>query len=286
MSRRLAIDPARGAKIRVAFPDAFRPRLMARAARLALVFAAAALFAFSLYWVDLSPERLAKGVARLGQFVILMLPPDAGGELPSYLRSLADTFAIAILGTALGAALAAPFGFLAAKNIVPDIVFHFSLRRFVDGARAIDILIWALIWVSVVGLGPFAGVLAMASADFGAFAKIFSETIEAADKRPLEAIRATGGGRWAEIRFGLLPQVLPVIAGQLLYFLEANVRAAMVLGVVGAGGIGMHLSEQIRLLEWPRVAVLILLLLVSVALLDRLSQWARRALIVGEEPRS
>jgi phosphonate transport system permease protein len=138
----------------------------------------------------------------------------------------------------------------------------------------------------VVGLGPFAGVLAIASADFGAFGKLFSETIEAADNRAIEGVRAAGGSRLAEIRFALLPQILPVVAGQVLYFLETNVRAAMVLGVVGAGGIGMHLSEQIRLLEWPRVAVLILLLLVSVALLDRFSEWARRRLIIGAEQRS
>lgn len=286
MSARLSIDAARKAAIRAAFPDVFRPRLAAHAARLALAAAAAALFVFSLYWLDFSFERFAKGFARLGQFVVLMLPPNAGGDLLLYLRSLADTFAIAILGTALGAVIAAPFGFLAARNIVPNAIFHFSLRRFVDCARAIDILIWALIWVGVVGLGPFAGVLAIASADFGAFGKLFSETIEAAETRAIEGVRATGGSRAAEIRFGLLPQILPVIAGQILYFLETNVRAAMVLGVVGAGGVGLHLSEQIRLLEWPRVAVLILLLLVSVASLDRLSEWARRRLIVGDEPRA
>ncbi|PWB81479.1 MAG: phosphonate ABC transporter, permease protein PhnE [Methylocystaceae bacterium] len=285
MSARPSLDAAREAAIRAAFPDVFRPRLAARAAHVALAVAAAALFAFSLYWLDFSFERFARGVARLGQFVVLMLPPNAGGDLSLYLRSLADTFAIAVLGTALGALVAAPFGFLAAKNIVPNAIFHFSLRRFVDCARSIDILIWALIWVGVVGLGPFAGVLAIASADFGAFGKLFSETIEAAETRAIEGVRAAGGDRAAEIRFGLLPQILPVLAGQILYFLETNVRAAMVLGVVGAGGVGLHLSEQIRLLEWPRVAVLILLLLVSVAALDRLSEWARRRLISGEEQR-
>jgi phosphonate transport system permease protein len=286
MSARPVLDASRAAALRAAHPDIFAPRLAARAGRLALAFAAVALFVFSLFRLDFSLERFVTGFARLGQFLVLMLPPDAGGDLPLYLRSLADTFAIAILGTALGAAIAAPFGFLAAKNIVPNVVFHFSLRRFIDGARAIDILIWALIWISVVGLGPFAGVLAIASADFGAFGKLFSETIEAADNRAIEGVRAAGGSRLAEIRFALLPQILPVVAGQVLYFLETNVRAAMVLGVVGAGGIGMHLSEQIRLLEWPRVAVLILLLLVSVALLDRFSEWARRRLIIGAEQRS
>ena len=128
------------------------------------------------------------------------------------------------------------------------------------------------------GLGPFAGVLAIATADFGALGKLFAEIIESADSKEQEGVRAAGGRRVAEVRFGLLPQVLPVIAGQILYFIESNTRSATIIGVVGAGGIGLHLSEQIRVLEWKQVSFLILLILVSVAAIDYVSGMLRAAM--------
>ncbi len=150
------------------------------------------------------------------------------------------------------------------------------VKRFFDVVRGIDTLIWALIWINVVGLGPFAGVLAIATSDFGALGKLFAEIVESADAKEQEGVRAAGGGRLAEVRFGLLPQVLPVIAGQILYFIESNTRSATIIGVVGAGGIGLHLSEQIRVLEWRQVSFLILLILVSVAAIDFVSGTAAR----------
>ena len=129
------------------------------------------------------------------------------------------------------------------------------------------------------GLGPFAGVLAIAVSDFGAFGKLFSEAFEGADRRQVEGIRAAGGGRLEEIRFGLVPQVLPVIAGQVLYFIESNVRSATIIGIVGAGGIGLQLAEQIRVLEWQKVSFLILMILVAVAAIDWISNKLRFAII-------
>ena len=170
--------------------------------------------------------------------------------------------------------LALPVSLLAARNIVPSNIFRFPVRRFLDSIRGVDTLIWALVWINVVGLGPFAGVLAIAVSDFGAFGKLFSEAIEAADRKQVEGIRASGGSALHEIRFGLMPQVLPVIAGQVLYFIESNTRSATIIGIVGAGGIGLQLAEQIRVLEWQKVSFLILMILVAVAAIDWISEQA------------
>ena len=208
----------------------------------------------------------------------MMLPPDPGSSLPLYLNALGETLSIALLGTTLAAILALPVSLFAARNIVPEIL-RFPVRRFLDTIRGIDTLIWALVWINVVGLGPFAGVLAIAVSDFGAFGKLFSEAIEAADKKQVEGIRASGGSALHEIRFGLMPQVLPVIAGQVLYFIESNTRSATIIGIVGAGGIGLQLAEQIRVLEWQKVSFLILMILIAVAAIDWISGKLRFAII-------
>ena len=186
---------------------------------------------------------------------------------------------IALLGTTLAALFALPVSLLAARNVVPSIILRFPVRRFLDSIRGVDTLIWALVWINVVGLGPFAGVLAIAISDFGAFGKLFSEAIEAADQKQVEGIRASGGNALHEIRFGLLPEVLPVVAGQVLYFIESNTRSATIIGIVGAGGIGLQLAEQIRVLEWQKVSFLILMILVAVAAIDFVSSKLRFAII-------
>ena len=194
---------------------------------------------------------------------------------------MAETLAISLLGTLIAALLAFPFGLLAARNVVPNILFHMLVRRMLDVIRSIDVLVWALVWIGVVGLGPFAGVLAIACSDFGALGKLFSETIETSGPQAREGVRAAGGGRLDEIRFGLLPQVLPVIAGQVLYFFESNVRSATIIGIVGAGGIGLHLYEAIRTLEWREVSFLVLMILVAVAVMDAVSSRLRAAMRAG-----
>jgi phosphonate transport system permease protein len=145
--------------------------------------------------------------------------------------------------------------------------------------RAVDVLIWALIWINVVGLGPLAGILAIATSDFGSHGKLFSEAIETADKKAVEGILSAGGGPFHAVRFGIVPQVMPVFISQILYFFESNTRSSTIIGIVGAGGIGQHFSEQIMVLEWQHVAFLILLVLVTVAVIDYLSRWLRAAII-------
>ncbi len=145
---------------------------------------------------------------------------------------------------------------------------QFFARRSFDTLRGVDILIWALIWINVVGLGPFAGVLALFMSDLGIFGKLFSEAIEAADDKPVEGVLSTGGSSVAAVRFGILPQLLPVLLSQVLYAFESNTRSASIIGIVGAGGIGLILSEQIRTLELQQMSFVILLILATVSLID------------------
>ena len=266
-------------RLRSQYPDVFARPASARLATPAMILAAAAIFVFGLVDLDFSPSRLLAGFSQLGWITMMMIPPDPGSSLPAYLVALGETLSIALLGTTIGALVALPVSLLAARNIVPSGIFRFPVRRFLDSVRGVDTLIWALVWINVVGLGPFAGVLAIAVSDFGAFGKLFSEAIESADKKQVEGIRASGGNALHEIRFGLMPQVLPVIAGQVLYFIESNTRSATIIGIVGAGGIGLQLAEQIRVLEWQKVSFLILMILVAVAAIDWISSRLRFAII-------
>jgi len=266
------------AELGARYPQVFERPASARLAKPLMVLLAFAIFVFGLVDLDFSPTRFASGLRELGWITLMMLPPDPGSSFPLYLKALGETLSIALLGTTLAALFALPVSLLAARNVVPEIL-RFPVRRVLDSIRGIDTLIWALVWINVVGLGPFAGVLAIAVADFGAFGKLFSEAIEAADRKEVEGIRASGGNSFHEIRFGLLPQVLPVIAGQVLYFIESNTRSATIIGIVGAGGIGLQLAEQIRVLEWQKVSFLIVMILIAVAAIDFISGKLRFAII-------
>ena len=159
--------------------------------------------------------------------------------------------------------IALPLGFLGARNVLVNALAHFSIRRVFDGFRGVDQLIWALAFVRAVGLGPLAGVLAIAAADICVLAKLFAEAIENADPRQNESVEAAGGSRLLAIRFGLLPQVLPVLLAQVLYAFESNTRSAAILGVVGAGGIGLQIAERIKVRYWDEVSFIIILILVD-----------------------
>ena len=263
------------------YPALMRPPLRNRLGGPALTAAVLGLFVFGLWALDISPVRLAGGAVALLRFLALMVPPDPLGHAALFAGALAETLAISLLGTLIGAVLAFPVGLVAARNVVANPLVHVLVRRLLDAIRSVDVLVWALVWIGVVGLGPFAGVLAIACSDFGAFGKLFSETVETSGERAREGVRAAGGGPIDEVRFGLLPQVLPVIAGQVLYFFESNVRSATIIGVVGAGGIGLHLYEAIRTLEWREVSFLVLMILVAVALMDAVSSRLRGAMRAG-----
>ncbi len=254
-----------------------------RAVVVGAVVLALALAAYGFWRLEFSFARLGSGLGQIAHIVGLMFPPSSGGRLALYLHALAETLAIALLGTLVAAVLAFPVGFLAAKNVIPNVFAHFAVRRVLDIFRGVDVLIWALIFINVVGLGPFAGILAIAASDFGSFGKLFSEAIETADKKPVDGVVSAGGSQLHALRFALVPQVIPVIASQVLYYFESNTRSATIIGIVGAGGIGLHLAEQIRVLEWNVVAFLVLMILVTVGLIDWLSGHLRFA-IIGRTP--
>lgn len=263
------------------YPLHFRKVTPRRVTTVAVVFSMLGMFVFSLYHLEFSLARLLNGLSSLLDVTRLMFPPDPGWgpTLLRYLHAMGETVAIAFLGTLLAATIAFPLAALAARNTTINRLVHFLARRTFDTLRGVDILIWALIWINVVGLGPFAGVLAIVCSDIGSFGKLFSEAIEAADRKPVDGIISTGGSRVHQIRFGIVPQVLPVFLSQLLYYFESNTRSATIIGIVGAGGIGLILSEQIRILEFQQVSFVILLILVTVSAIDWLCSRLRFSVI-------
>jgi phosphonate transport system permease protein len=245
------------------------------------VFAAAVLLVWGMAELGFFGGRFLAGGERLVEIAGLMLPPDPGSWAHArvFAMALLETIAIAFLGTLAAAVLALPVALLAARNVTASRIVRFLSRRSLDTIRSVDILVWALIWVNVVGLGPFAGALAIMTADIGSFGKLFSEAMEAADKKPVEGIVAAGGSHALAIRFGILPGVFPVLASQVLYYFESNTRSASIIGIVGAGGIGLHLAEAIRTLELQQTSFIIVLILVAVALIDFVSGQLRFAVI-------
>ena len=264
---------------RARLPAAFGPPARIRALRIAGWALFLAWLGAALWWFGFAPARLWHGLGGLLTILRLMVPPSPGEMWGDILQGLAESLAMAFLGTTIAAALALPLGLLGARNIVTAALLRFSLRRLFDGMRGVDQLIWALTYVRAVGLGPLAGVLAIATADIAVLAKLYAEAIENAEPRQVEAVAATGAGRLAQLRFGLLPQVLPVLLAQALYFFESNTRSAAILGVVGAGGIGLQIAERIRVRQWDEVAFIILLMIATVAAIDWLSARLRQRLI-------
>ena len=156
------LPPPERERLRSQYPEVFARPASARLATPAMISGAAAIFLFGLVDLDFSPARLVAGFHQLGWITMMMIPPDPGSSLPAYLVALGETLSIALLGTTIGALVALPVSLLAARNIVPSGIFRFPVRRFLNSIRGVDTLIWALVWINVVGLGPFAGVLAIA----------------------------------------------------------------------------------------------------------------------------
>ena len=274
------------AETRDRFPQVFE-RSAAEKARLWLFWiGVAALTSYALWatgFLDL--ERLIDGTAKLGFMLGLMWPPAHNGWFGDFAWGILETLSMAFIGTLLAALAALPLGFLGARNVLPTWIFHFGLRRFLDGLRGVDQLIWALVFVNVVGLGPFAGIMAIAVSDTGTLAKLFAEAIEGVERKQVDGVRAAGAGNTLVMRLGMLPQVLPVILSNILYFFESNTRSATILGVVGAGGIGLHLSDRIRANNWDEAAFIILMILVTVSVIDYASRRLRESFIGAVEYR-
>jgi phosphonate transport system permease protein len=170
---------------------------------------------------------------------------------------------------------AIPFGLLCAENIAPAWVYQ-PTRRLMDAFRAINEMVFAMLFIVAVGLGPFAGVMALWIHTTGVLAKLFAEAVEAIDPRPVEGVRATGANALEEILYGVIPQVLPLWISYSLYRFESNVRSASVVGMVGAGGIGVVLHESIRGFDYAETSAILLIIIVSVTLIDVVSARVRR----------
>jgi phosphonate transport system permease protein len=273
------------AALRTTNPEIFSRPVLARVRDAALWLFFFAVLGFGLWWIDASPQRIWDGLGKLGFLLKFMWPPSDGGAFWEHAYAMLQTLGMAFLGTVLAAVVALPLGFLGAKNIVPNWLFHFGLRRGFDSLRGIDSLVWALIFVSAVGLGPFAGVLAIAVSDVMVFSKLFAEAIENVERKQIEGVRAAGSNGMQTLRLGVFPQVLPVILSHMLFFYESNVRSASILGIVGAGGIGLQLSDRIRINNWDEAAFIILMILVTVAVIDNVSRRLRMK-IIGMAPQS
>lgn len=236
-----------------------------------------ALLAGSWRGADMRPLDLWRDAGNMLQYASGFFPPDFR-EWRHYLDELIITLQIAVWGTALAIVSSIPLALLAASNLSPWWVRH-PVRRFLDACRAINEMVFALLFVVAVGLGPFAGVLALWIHTTGTLAKLFSEAVEAIDPQPVEGIRATGAHPLAEVLYGVIPQVLPLWISYALYRFEANVRSASVVGMVGAGGIGMVLWDVIRGFQYAQTAAVLLMLVVSVAGIDLASAQLRKRLI-------
>lgn len=274
----IATDTARIAELRGRVPEAFGRPPIARVQTWLAAAAVAVFLGYCLVRFDVEPARFGTGFERFAGIARDMLRPRPGGALSELALALGQSIAIAFLGTLIASAAALPLGVAAARNVMPSWLVRFVLRRHFDFLRGVDVLIWALVYVRAAGLGPLAGVLAIATSDTGTLAKLFAESLEHAERGPADAVRAAGGGRTCALRLGLLPQVLPVMLGNMLYMFESNVRSATILGIVGAGGIGFQLADRIRAHRWDEAAFIILMIVATVALIDSASHALRRRL--------
>lgn len=250
-----------------------------RLGRAAVWLGAGAVLLYAAWLSEIIGPKLLLGLPKLGGALMMMLVPSGFQHLPEFLWALMETIAMGFLGTLIGAFFALPLAFLCARTTFPIRILQFGFRRFSDSLRSLDHLVWALVFVRAIGLGPLAGILAIAIVDFGTLAKLYSEAIDNATKGPTEGVRASGGTWLDGLRLGVLPQVLPNMLSATLYMWESNTRSATILGIVGAGGIGYQLADRLRVYEFGQASLMIILIIAAVASIDALSGFLRRRLI-------
>ncbi len=236
-----------------------------------------ALLAGSWNGANMRPFDLVRDAGNMATYAADFFPPKFT-DWRLYLTEMVITLQIALWGTALAVVFAIPMGLLSSANITPAWV-HQPVRRLMDAARAINEMVFAMLFIVAVGLGPFAGVLALFVHTTGVLAKLFSEAVEAIDPQPVEGIRATGANALEEIVYGVIPQVLPLWISYSLYRFESNVRSASVVGMVGAGGIGVVLWEIIRGFQYAETCAVMIIIIVSVTVIDVISARIRKSLI-------
>ena len=246
--------------------------------------------------IDINGSNLLNGMPRLGDYISQILPSieinklflgskDQGSiaywyfNLPKYLKLLFETFNMALLATIVGSVLALFLSFLAAKNTSPNSLLFFTIRRMLEFFRGVPEIIFAILFVWVLGIGPLAGIIAMPLHTTGSLGKLLSEVHENSNNKPIEALKASGGNWLSEMKFGLLPQVLPNLISYALLRFEINIRASTILGFVGAGGIGQELYLVINFNYYEEVSAIILLIILTVISIDLLSSYLRKNVI-------
>jgi phosphonate transport system permease protein len=245
---------------------------------------------WSLNGSKANPVTLAEGLPNIIDFITRLFPPrfdlveQSFGNLitlrlPRVVPYIVETLQMAIVGTLIGIVLSLPFALLAARNVAPYPWVYSATRLLMNINRAIPDIIFALIFVAAVGLGPFGGVLALGFGAIGTLGKLYAEAIEQIDPEQVKAVRATGAGPLQTFRYGVVPQALPLMAAYSLLLFEGNVRSATILGLVGAGGVGFILQKYISLFQYRELMGALIFIIVMVTVIDRLSDYLRKKLI-------
>lgn len=233
-----------------------------------------ALFIWSADGAQFDFLKLGDGAANMGQFISRMFPPDFS-DFPNFSLLLVETLQMAIVGTVLGAGLSLFMAFGAASNIAPTWLYY-PCRWAMNVIRSLPDLVIALMFVSAVGLGPFAGILAMTVGSIGSIGKIFAEAMEAVDRGPIVAMESVGASKRQIIQYAILPQALPMLTSYTLLLFEGNVRGATILGLVGAGGIGLELTTAMNRYEYEHLGAMVLCIIILVTVIDQLSALIRK----------
>ncbi|MEM9293760.1 MAG: phosphonate ABC transporter, permease protein PhnE [Acidobacteriota bacterium] len=256
-----------------------RPGAAARRLRLVTIVAAVvAITWWAARGIEMSLGQLVRNIPQARRLLNDSWPPD-WSFLSRLLDPFLETVQIAILGSTVGVLVALPVAVLAARPIAPRRWIYLIDRNFMNILRTLPDLFWAMLFASAVGFGPFAGAIALSVFSVAVVSKLLSESIESIDLRLLEAVEASGGTWFERVRYGVMPQVLPQYVSYALYMFELNIRASVVLGLVGAGGIGVVLNVQLRTFNYSRVAVILIAIFAFVLIIERVSEAARRRLV-------
>jgi phosphonate transport system permease protein len=242
--------------------------------------AMAALYVWSLKGTKFSFDKLFNSLPPAWDFLSRMMPPDWTVRATA-LTALAETFQMALLGTTIGAIVSLPLAVMAARNLSPRWMTLVA-RGVLNFIRTVPSIVWGLFFVAAVGLGSFSGVLALSLYTVGYLGKFYFETFEAMDDAAAEALRSAGASKPQVFQYAILPQSLPLLANHTLFILEYSIRAATILGVVGAGGIGFYLHVYLRSFDYPKAAGMLAILLVVVIAMDWVSGRLRRRLMAGQ----
>ncbi|GAA2462081.1 phosphonate ABC transporter, permease protein PhnE [Agromyces soli] len=266
-----AVDPMLAAAERHRLERAFR---MPRTRFLIGLPIAALLLIWSFNGAQFNFVKLGEGAVNMGEFLSRLFPPDFS-KLGTILALLLETFQMAVVGTVLGAVLSLFVAVCAASNIAPKWLYY-PTRWVMNIIRSVPDLVFALMFVSAVGLGPFAGILAMTLGSIGSIGKIFAEAMEQVDRGPVVAMQAVGASKRQVVQYGVLPQAAPLLTSYSLLLFEGNVRGATILGLVGAGGIGLELTTAMRMYDYGHLSAIIICIIVLVTAIDQGSALIRR----------